>query len=194
MGVLSAAFLLFLPVFASAGEWKGTCEISFLGTSTLHDFNGNVRCRQFKLTEADGPGGGALLHTSGVEVPVGEMDTGNESRDRQLRNMFRSAEYPVLRGSFKDISPEGFRQELGKSPEGKRSFDFLLKIRDIERSVHAVASGFREEGGRVSFVLDFPVSLKEYGLKPPSVLFGAIRVGDRVSVRAAVSLQAVPRN
>jgi hypothetical protein len=194
MGVISAAFLLFLPVFAFAGEWKGTCDLRFTGTSTLHDFTGNVHCRQFTLTAADGPGGKELLRASVIEVPVSEMDTGNNSRDRQLRDMFRSVEYPVLLGSFKDISPEVFRQELGKSPDGKRSLDFLLRIRDIERPVHAVASGFREENGRVSFALEFPVSLKEYGLKPPTVLFGAIRVGDKVTVRAAVRLEAISRD
>jgi hypothetical protein len=41
----------------------------------------------------------------------------------------------------------------------------------------------------VTFDMEFPVSLKEYDLKPPAPFFGAIRVGDRIVVHAAFRLE-----
>ena len=62
----------------------------------------------------------------------------------------------------------------------------------MERKVRATASNLKESGERVGFDLEFPVSLREFDLKAPSVL-GIIRVGDKVSVHAAFSL-AVSRS
>lgn len=70
--------------------------------------------------------------------------------------------------------------------------ELTLKIRDVERRIQAVISNLRENPGRVSFDAEFPLSLKEYDLKPPTVFFGAIRVGDKVTVNAAFRLEAVP--
>ncbi len=57
----------------------------------------------------------------------------------------------------------------------------------MERKVRATASNLKESGERVTFDLEFPVSLGEFDLKAPSVL-GIIRVGDKVSVKATFTL------
>ena len=51
----------------------------------------------------------------------------------------------------------------------------------------ATASNLKESGERVTFDLEFPVSLGEFDLKAPSVL-GIVRVGDKVSVKATFTL------
>ena len=53
-------------------------------------------------------------------------------------------------------------------------------------------SNYQERNGRVSFDVEFPVSLKDYKLVPPKVAFGLIRVDDKVMVKAAVRLDALP--
>jgi hypothetical protein len=63
-----------------------------------------------------------------------------------------------------------------------------LKIRDVERRIRATVGNLRETPGRVSFDSEFQLSLKDYDLKPPTVLFGAIRVGDRITVNATFRL------
>ena len=76
---------------------------------------------------------------------------------------------------------------MGKGREGKSPLDLVLRIRDVERKVRATAGNLKESGERVTFDLEFPVSLGEFDLKPPSVL-GIIRVGDKVSVKATFTL------
>lgn len=170
----------------------GACDIAFLATSTLHDVSGSARCQPFRVRIARDPSGKEVIPVVEVDVPVDAMDTRNESRDAQMRKMFQSDRFPRIRGEVRNVDVERIRAETGKDRGGVAAVDLLLRIRDTERKVRATASDLRESGGKVSFNLEFPVSLREFGLKAPSVL-GFIRVGDKVSVKAAFTL-TVPRS
>ena len=166
---------------------RGACDVAFLVTSTLHDFPGSARCLPFAAVLARDAGGRQVIPSLEVEVPVAPMDTRNKSRDGQMREMFRSDRFPRIRGTAHDVDVERLREEMGKGREGKAPLDLLLRIREVERKIRAVASHLNESGDRVTFDLEFPVSLGEFDLKPPSVL-GIIRVGDKVTVKTTFTL------
>jgi len=166
---------------------RGTCDVAFLVTSTLHDFPGSARCLPFEAVLARGAAGNPVIPVVEVEVPVAGMDTRNKSRDGQMREMFRSDRFPRIHAAAHDVNVGRLREEMRKGPEGKAPLDLLLRIRDVERKVRAMASNLKESGERVTFDLDFPVSLREFHLEAPSVL-GIVRVGDRVSVKIPFTL------
>jgi len=174
-----AILLLLLASPVLAGEIRGECDLRFLGTSTLHDFEGTVSCLSFSAETETDSAGKSILSDVEVEIPVAGMNTGNGSRDEQMRKMFDGSHYPRIRGTARNVDIEAIRQAVRKGPA---PLDLLLRIRDVERPVHATVTGLREEGTEARFDLEFPVSLREFGLKAPSVLF-FIRVGDRVDVR-----------
>lgn len=189
---LAVLLVLVLPVAppAWAGGWNGTCENRFRGTSTLHDFAGDVRCQPFTVAVETAADGKTNIREAEIVILVAEMDTDNGSRDRQMREMFRVDRFPRIRGTFRNIDPETFRKELRRGSEAGVPLDFTLTIRDTERTVHAVAGNFRQAGATVSFDVDYSVSLKEYGLVPPKALFGIVKVGDKIAVKTAVRLEA----
>lgn len=122
-----------------------------------------------------------------VEVAVAGMDTRNKSRDGQMREMFRADRFPRIRGTAHDVDVERLREEMGKGRGGKAPLELLLRIREVERKIRVMASNLSESGDRVTFDLEFPVSLAEFDLKAPSVL-GIVRVGDKVSVKTTFTL------
>ena len=185
---IAVAFLLVLAASARAGEIKGTCSLRFTGVSTLHDFTGTVRCRPFSADLVMSPDGGTRIPRVEVDVPVREMDTGNDTRDGKMREMFQSDRYPVIHGIVREIDVDGILREIGKEGEGKVFFDLTLGIRDVERTVHAAVTNFREEGNRIGFDVEFPVLLADYGLEAPSFL-GIFRVRDKVTVTGNVRLE-----
>ena len=189
---LAVTLLLTLASSAGAETLKGECEIRFLATSTLHDFDGTGRCQPFTVELVRGAGGGKIVPGVEIAVPVEEMDTKNGKRDKQMREMFQNDKFPHIRGRLTNIDPEKIRQEIGNGPGAKGTVEFTLKIREIEHTVRAAVTNLRETPERVSFDAEFPVSLKEYDLKPPTVFFGAVRVGDRVKVHATFRLAASP--
>jgi polyisoprenoid-binding protein YceI len=165
----------------------GACDVAFLVTSTLHDVPGSARCLPFAAVLARDAAGRQVIPVVEVEVPVAGMDTRNRSRDGQMREMFRSERFPRIHAAAHDVNVERLREEMEKGREGKAPLDLLLRIRDVERKIRATASHLEESGGRVTFDLEFHVSLGEFGLKAPSVL-GIIRVGDKVSVKTTFTL------
>ena len=196
---LLLATLVALVSPSSAGEAKaepapatirGACDVAFIVTSTLHDVPGSARCLPFAAVLARDAAGRQVIPSVEVDVPVAGMDTRNRSRDGQMREMFRSERFPRIHATAHDVDVERLRVETGKGREGIASIDLLLRIRDTERKVRATASNLKESGGQVTFDLEFPVSLGEFDLKPPSVL-GIIRVGDKVSVKANFSLTVI---
>jgi polyisoprenoid-binding protein YceI len=198
MKIRAGLFLvLILALSSSAGGAKadapgptrflGECDIAFLVTSTFHDVSGSARCLSFPVRIARDPSGKEVIPVVDVEVSVAAMDTRNKSRDGQMREMFLSDRFPRIRGEAHDVDVERIRVEIGKVSGGVASVDLLLHIRDVERVVRATASNLRESGERVTFDLEFPVSLGEFGLKAPTVL-GIIRVDDKVSVKATFTL------
>jgi polyisoprenoid-binding protein YceI len=158
---------------ARAENGKGTLEISFSATSSLHDFEGNVPSVTFAIES--GPGG---AWDGDVEVPVAAMDTDIDRRDQNLRAMLDAAQYPQIRGRFRDLEPEQVHAS-GVLP-------FLLRIRDVERPVQATLSNWQQDDRTARFDAEFDVSLRNFALEAPRVLF--VRVGDRVHVTVHVTL------
>jgi hypothetical protein len=194
-GLLPAVLVAVLSLSSAGGAKaepaeeaiRGACNVAFLVTSTLHDVPGSARCLPFAAVLARDAAGRQVIPSVEVEVPVDGMDTRNRSRDGQMREMFRSERFPRIHAAAHDVDVERLRVETGKGREGTASIDLLLRIRDVERKVRATASNLKESGEQVTFELEFPVSLGEFDLKAPSVL-GIIRVGDKVSVKANVTL------
>jgi hypothetical protein len=178
------------PAEPAKATIRGSCDVAFLITSTLHDVPGSARCLPFAAVLARDAAGRQVIPSVEVEVPVAGMDTRNRSRDVQMREMFLSERFPRIHAAAQDVDVDRLRAETGKGREGNPSIDLLLRIRDRERKVRATASNLKETGGQVTFDLEFPVSLGEFDLKAPSVL-GIIRVGDTVSVKANFTLTVI---
>ena len=187
---LAAAVLLLLGTPALADGIRGTCGFRFSATSTLHDFAGAGTCRPFSAPLLRDAEGKSVLAMVDVEVPVAEMSTGNDKRDREMRTMFQSDRHPAIRASARDVDTGALRGRAAADPEGKAPLQITLTIRGVERTIDATVNHLETEGGRVACDIAFPVSLKEFDLKPPSVL-GIIRVGDRVDVTARITFDLV---
>ncbi|MGE5247065.1 MAG: YceI family protein [Verrucomicrobiota bacterium] len=193
--LLAALVAVFSPSSAGAALAEvhaparivGVCNVAFVVTSTLHDFTGSARCLPFEAALDRDAAGGRSIPTVEVEVPVGGMDTGIASRNGKMREMFRSDRFPRIHGVAHDVDVDRLLAEMGKGRGGNASIELLIRIRDVERKVRAMASNLKESGERVAFDLEFPLSLKEFGLKAPSIL-GIIRVADNVAVKTTFTL------
>ncbi len=187
-GIAAVLLFLALGVPAGAGEIQGTCLLRFLGTSTLHDFSGTVRCIPFSADLVRNAAGGTEIPRVEVDVPVESMDTGNTIRDGQMREMFESGRFPRIHGTVRGIDVDRIRHDVRVDGKAEASFDLVLRIRDVERTVRAAVTGLQEEGDRVGFDVEFHVSLGDFGLKAPSFL-GIFRVRDTVTVKGNVRLE-----
>ncbi|NIS74812.1 MAG: hypothetical protein GTO08_05945 [Deltaproteobacteria bacterium] len=190
--VATLLLLLSLASLSHGSERTGTCFITFFATSTFHDFTGTVRSLPFTVIPDDDPGGGKVIRKVAVDVPVDGIDTDNGKRNRQLRKMFDRDTFPLIHGEVRNIRPDRLRKEMKSSERGETIAELNLNIREVEQAIAVRVSNFRDYPQQISFDLEFPVSLAANGLKPPSPLFGLIRVGDRVEVKVTCDLEVRP--
>jgi hypothetical protein len=176
--------LLIFASPAAAGTMEGSCSISFFGDSTLHAIEGTGVCEPFNLNETESNGEVTFSHPQ-IAVKVASLKTGNFLRDRSMRKMFDSEAYPLIVGRFSDLHPDSVLKDWIASP--KDDLPFTLQIGKVNRPVDARVSNLKVTPKRVSFTMEFTLSLKSFHLSPPSFL-GIIRVSDPVRVKIRVAL------
>jgi hypothetical protein len=177
----AAAALLSLGLAAACGEspaekpphrWPAEAVIRFSATSTLHDFGGTLPAQPFQLILSNN------TWTAEADVRAGLMATAETKRDRNMHAMIDTNSYPVLHGTVSTAPIPG--------PAGTNAV-LSLKIRSQETALPVRVTHWLETDSDIQFHAAWDVSLKQYGLKPPSVL-GFIRVGDTVRLEADVTV------
>jgi hypothetical protein len=109
-----------------------------------------------------------------VEVPVAELECGDGSMNEHLRKALKEKDFPKILFQMDryDISGDGYNaMAFGK---------FSLSGETKPIKLHVALRSVSNEGIYASG--KFPVKMKEYGVKPPSRLFGALKVSNEVTV------------
>lgn len=174
-----ALALALAPARARAGDaartatrsWPATAVIRFAGSSTLHDFGGQLPPQAFILVVSNG------TWSAEAAVRSSTMTTENAKRDRRMFEMMEAEAHPLIRGRIGNAivpGPGGGPATLG------------LRIREREVDLPVRVSDWAETPDRIRFHATWELSLKAYGLQPPTVA-GLIRVADRVRLEADVT-------
>ncbi len=163
---------------AGAAELHGTIQVRFAASSTLHDFDGVAPPVDYVAKQE--PDGG---WNASIAVPVDLLDTGNALRDSNMRKMLDAEHYPTIGGSL-----HGVRVETLRAAE-PTPLEIELTIRDVTRRLQVPASNWRESAdGKATFELSFEISLHQFGLEPPSILFVEVADGVHVDIRVSGSI------
>jgi hypothetical protein len=174
-------FAILVTTRLPAETWNGNAQITFKGTSTIHDWSGTVAAQPFQ-SEVTMKEGQPQHVSSTVTVKATEMNTKEAKRDENMRNAMQVTQHPLILGKidadFTDIAGRGTPSSLP------------LELRLLGKPQHLTGkiSNWKSTGNAASFDLEFPVSLKASGITVPTVLH-FIRVGDSITVHAAVVLK-----
>lgn len=173
--VLVALVLTLLPLRISAADASvrqlpANATIKFASTSTLHDFGGSLPSQPFTLIISNG------TWSASADVLSGLMNTAHEKRDRKMHEMFATNSFPKMHGKVNAAPIPG---ATGTNAA------LRLTIRDKTNDLVVRITGWTENAGAIKFHATWELSLKDYALKPPSVL-GVIKVGDRIQLEADV--------
>lgn len=147
--------------------------IRFSGTSTLHDFGGEVPAQPFALTVSSN------AWSAEADVLSGLMATGSEGRDKNMHKMLNTNDNPLIHGKVTQAP-------IPATATTNATLHF--KICNQQHDLPVEISRWSETGTNLSFHAEWQLSLKQFKLKPPSVL-GVIRVGDTVYLSADVIAQ-----
>lgn len=161
------------PVRYSFDSMRSCVWVS--GRSSLHPINTETRgiTGWFEAsTREDGSLNLDLPIAGELQLAVERLTSGNQLYDHELRRRIDARRYPTIEGKVTKISADGSHPRYSVAGDilfhGKvRSFEHVM---DIETT-----------GDEVSLTGDYVFDLREFGMKPPSMLM--IRVYPEIAVR-----------
>ncbi len=152
------------------------------GRSTLKRFTcTTTRVEGYGMVKAGGAVQGQLV------VAVQAFDCGKQSMNRDLQKALQADRFPEIRFEPRKVvvleTPTGDAARL--------DITGTLTIAGAARTVRFVASGQLLAAGRARLTGLLPLKLTDFDVKPPTALFGLIRVYDQITVHFDLTMQPV---
>ena len=159
--------------------------LSFFGRATAGDFVGTTARVTGVII-----GGRDYSTTRGwIEAPVRSLVTGNERRDRDLRESMEIERYPTLRF---DLNGATFLNPSLVSPDSSALvLHGALTVHGVTRHVDLVAS-VQRSGDTTHVTTRFPIDLADYQIVGLTKMFGLLRMEREVDVRVDLRFMDTP--
>ena len=152
------------------------------GSSTMRSFE--CKAASFDaVVESTGPGAvRAVLAgekaVSGVEfrVPANRLDCGNGTMNDHMLKALKAKDHPeiVFRLSSYDVA------KAAAGVEGSATGS--LTIGGVTKPITMTGTAAELDGGTLRVKGSHEIRMKEYGLKPPTLMLGTLKVDERVKV------------
>lgn len=185
-----AAFAL-LGLLPAAIAWTEIREPMTLEPQSKLWIKGNSTMRSFECkatavdaaVDAEGPAAAAAVldgkkavRTVQVTVPVSRLDCGNGTMNDHMWKALKAKEHQVIefRLASYEMSP------AGDAMQGQLTG--TLSIGGVQKPVTISATATAGANGTLHVVGSHDVSMKEFSLKPPSLMMGTMKVDERVKV------------
>jgi polyisoprenoid-binding protein YceI len=163
--------------------------VLFEGDSTLHGFTGDITNVPLTVICETNNSGEALLNTR-IEIAPQQLTTHHAKRDANMYKMFQSDRFPKLIAVVTNASLAA--ASLSPASTNSGTLPVQLTFCGITREIRAMTMHPLRVAEGWEFEVETDISLKDFKLKPPSALLGAISVRDSVKVKAHVKLQKEP--
>lgn len=138
------------------------------GTSNKSDWTVEVSTLSGTVEHADG-----AVRAARLVVPVADLKSGKVLMDRLMHDTLMAEEHPQILFALDDADAE----------DGALTVSGQLTIAGTTNPITFPATVERLDGGRLRFTGETRLAMTEYGMKPPTAMFGALHTGDEVTIR-----------
>ena len=160
-------------------------EISFTGTSSLHGFS--CKTTQFDALLSVDPEYAtdlaALARPIGavnVTIPVRSLSCGNKGLESNMLKALKANEHATITFRLDNYEIDAAsRTEAGFTAQTVGA----LKIAGRERPIQLRVRGERHPDGAVRVRGERDLLMSDFGIRPPTMMLGAIKTGDRIVVK-----------
>lgn len=187
---------MLVPVALVAGAWTyASGQMAFEPESKLW-IEGTSTVRSFKCaaTEMKGTVGydgeigpieqvARAVNAVDVEIASATLDCKNDKMNSHMRKALKTGEFPTI----------GYRmlaQEITTGAEGALTATVkgILTLAGQEKEIPMTASVQQDADGRYRIAGSAELKMTEFGIKPPSLMLGTMKVHDKVLVRYEIVL------
>ena len=142
------------------------------GTSNVKSFSCSAGKMEVTVVAAPGANPSALVQTASLLIPVAAMDCKNETMNGHMRKALKAKDNPQIAWKMSSYTIEGSNVALS----GK------LTIAGKENPLELRATGTVSDNGTIHVKGTKQFRMTEFGVKPPSLMFGTMKVGDPITV------------
>lgn len=149
------------------------------GTSNVHDWKSKTSQIKGQMVFADNN----QLKSLAVDIPVKSIKSGEKLMDSKTYDTLGAEKNPTI--SFRMTDVAGFQRngnDITLSVNGN------LTIAGTTKRVVLRAKGKSNQNGVYTFNGETQIKMSDFGMKPPTVLMGTLKVGDQVKLSFDVSL------
>jgi polyisoprenoid-binding protein YceI len=195
---IKSSLLALAIILPASGAWTVANEVLVLqpqsrlwidGTSTVRSFSckaGEVNA----VVEASGAGAIQQLlsaekgvKTVHVTVPAERLDCGNGTMNEHMRKAIKLSENKTIEFKLADY-------DVARSADGVAgTIKGTLNLGGVSKPITMKAEG-KPEGEMLHVTGSYDLDMTEYGLKPPTLMFGRIKVGKTVKVKYDLLLKS----
>ncbi len=170
-------------------------KLSIDGTSTFHKFT-------IKATELDGyleingtNSNGNLkaelenVGTLNVVVPVKKLNSGENSMNDNMDKALKADNNPNITFTLKNIAVSN--EKTSEGDPLKIYANGILTIAGVSKEINMTVESSKTKDGLVHFTGEQSLKMTDYGVKPPTMFFGTVTVGDAVTVHFNLALASM---
>ena len=152
------------------------------GTSTVRSFEckaGELDARV--VTAGTGTAtalvaGEKAVQSAAVDVPAARLDCGNGTMNEHMRKALKAKDNPTIAFRVTSYDLTTGAAGAGVTMAGE------LTLGGVTKPITVAAKASEEAGGTLRVAGTHQRKMTEYGLKPPSLMMGTMKVGDVVTV------------
>ncbi len=151
------------------------------GSSTVRKFSCSTS--DFQATARPTVTPLTAVQTVDVTVPVKSLSCGNGTMEKHLQHALKADEDPAIRFELKSYTV-GEKTAAGTEVKasGVMTIAGTSKTVELTGVVAPTATGLRVQG-------ETPLRMTEYGVKPPTLMLGTLKVADAITVHYDVVLE-----
>lgn len=186
--ILFIAIAAFMTLAASAQTVRKTSsfQIKLNGTSNLHDWTMNASSGTIEanLNMASNVSYLAGIQSLTFTMPVKSLkSTEGSLMDSRAYDALKAEKYTTMTFKLLSATP-------ASTTGNKTQFNVagLLTIAGVTKQVHMSAVAVRNADGSIVISGNQKLKMTDFGIKPPSFMFGALRTGDNLSIDYTVRL------
>ena len=157
-----------MPAPPATLSFQPTSKLWIAGTSTVRDF----KCQAGALNSTP------VTTQARVSVVVAQLDCGNGKMNEHMRNALKADANPIIEFDMTSYTMDGANATL------KGTLRMAGSSKEIE-----IPATVQKEGEGLRVTASKQINMTQWGVKPPSLMLGAMKVKDAVTVAFDVTLK-----
>ncbi len=153
-------------------------DLKIEGTSTLHDWTIKANNVSGSAEVSVVNGQITTMNYLNFYVAVKELESGKDAMNKNTYKAMKAGEFPKVKYEWvRNVSQQGnLMKTAGRLTVGAVTRSIYMDVRT------AVGTG-------VSFQGQTSFNMSDYGIEPPTAVFGTIKTGDKVTIKFNVKYQ-----